>query len=194
MAPASAENRELAIMVAKAFGGATPVVRRYWDEGESHHVDIAHVDDSPWTGVTSLGTLGLSDHPLMDNGSEYPARCELVGASNANYRFFPNIVATCAFNILKNKRFACPGRIFGNVVAMYYPDYQVRHVMFWDPFPWENHLMTVEFPRKTVAWLLVVPISESEMEYARSSPPGALEDLFRRYQVDMFDLERTSVI
>jgi hypothetical protein len=194
MAQASPENRQLAAVVAKAFGYARPEVRRYWDDGETHHIDIAQAADSPWPGVTSHGTLGLSDYPLMDNGIEFPARCELVGACATGYKLFSNVMATCAFNIIKDHWFACPGRIFPDVVAMYYPNFPMRHVMFHEPFPWEDALIPTELPAKTVAWLLAMPVSEGEMRYAESSGADALGDVFKREQIDIFDLERPSVL
>jgi antitoxin YqcF len=194
MAPASAENRELAAMVATAFGHARPHVRRYWDDAESHHIDIAQVTDSPAPGTTSHGTLGLSDYPLIENGAEYPVRCELVGTCASAFDFFPNILATSAFNIMTRQWFAAPGRIFPDVVAMYYPSFHVRHVMFCDPFPWDEDLTTAEFPAKTVAWLLAVPVTEAERDYALSSGPHALVEVFVREQMDLFDLKRPSVV
>jgi hypothetical protein len=194
MAQASAENRQLAAIVAKAFGYARPEVQRYFDDGETYHVDIAQAADSPWPGVTSHGTLGLSDHPLIDNGTEFPARCELVGACATGYKFFANIMATCAFNIMKQRWFACPGRLFPDVVSMYYPAFPMRHIMFQEPFPWDGALDTAELPAKTVAWLLVMPVSDAEMQYALSAGPDALGDVFKHEQIDIFDLERPSVI
>jgi antitoxin YqcF len=144
--------------------------------------------------VTSYGTVGLSDYPLLDRGTEYPARCELVGACASRYQRFGNIISSCAFNIMKDQEFAYPGRIFGRVVAMYYRSLQMRHVMFTQPFPWDEELGTAELPGKTVAFLLAVPISDAELQYARSFGAGALGDAFEREQIDIFDLERHSVV
>lgn len=194
MTQASEENRQLAGIVAKAFGYARPTVRRYFDDGETHRVDIAQADDSPWPGVTSHGTLGLSDYPLIDDGVEFPLRCELVGACAASYKLFPNIMATCAFNIMRQKWFVSPGRLFPDVVAVYYPASPMKHVMFLEPFPWDDALTAAELPGKTVAWLLVIPVSDAEMQYGQSAGADALRDVFKREQIDFFNLERPSVL
>jgi len=194
MAQASDENRQLAAIVAKAFGYARPQVRRYFDDGETNRIDIAQAADSPWPGVTSHGTLGLSDYPLIDEGYEFPARCELVGACSTSYKLFPNIMATCAFNIMKQKWFVYPGRIFPDIVSVYYPASPMKHVMFHEPFPWDDALTATELPGKTVAWLLVMPVSEAEMQYANAAGADALGDVFKREQIDFFNLERPSVL
>ena len=45
---------------------------------------------------------------------------------------------------------------------------------------------------KTVAWLLAVPITDAEAAYAGQHGAEALEDLFERAQIDLFDLDRDS--
>jgi antitoxin YqcF len=158
-------------------------------------ISILHsVSDSPCQAVTSYGTVGLSDYSLLDRGTEYPGRCELVGACASTYQRFGNIISSCAFNIMKDQEFAYPGRIFGRVVAMYHRSLQMRHVMFTQPFLWDEELGTAELPGKTVAFLLAVPISDAELQYARSFGAGALGDVFEREQIDIFDLERHSVV
>lgn len=189
----SDSNRRLARIVAGAFGRA-PRVPRYWDEDKTHHVDIAQLSDSPEVGLTSYSTLGLSDWPLMDGGTEYPVRAELVGGCATRYDLFPNMLSTAAFNIMKDRWFAYPGRIFPDITAMYYPTSAMHHIMFVEPFLWEDSFDVQELPDKTVAWLLVIPISDGEMQYARQNDPDALEDLLEEKEVDIFDLERESVV
>jgi antitoxin YqcF len=117
----------------------------------------------------------------MHNDTEHAARCELVGACASTYGRLGNVISTHAINIMKDQEFAHAGRIFTGVVVMYYPSLQMRHVMFTEPFLWEEDLKTAYLSGKTVAWLLAVPVSDAELEYARSSwrssRPGAREDV-----------------
>lgn len=189
VAQVSAANKQL----ARADGfGRRPQVTRFRDEHETSRVDIAEAADSPVPGVTSYATLGLSDWPLMDDGQEYPARVEFLGAAASAYDQFANVISTAALNVIKDRWFVYPGRIFPNVVATYYPAFVMKHLLFLPPFLWD--FQTQEFPDKTVAWLLAVPVSENEMQYARTNGPDALEELFEHKQIDLFDLERPSVV
>jgi len=192
VAQASAANKQLARTVADRFG-QRPRITRFRDEHETRWVDIAQATDSPVAGVTSYATLGLSDWPLMDDGQEYPVRVEFLGACAGSYNQFANVLSTAAFNVIKDDWFVYPGRIFPDVVAMYYPAFPMKHLLFVPPFLWEESFSTQEFPDKTVAWLFAVPISEDEMQYARIDGADALEELFEHKQIDVFDLERTSV-
>lgn len=191
----SDENRQIGKKLASALaGGAKPQVNRYWDEADNAFVDLMACENQPNEGVTSYGTIGLSDHPLVQDDREFPVRLELVGAAASGYEIFPNILTTAAFYVINEKWFCCPGAILRNVVDMYEPSLAMKHLMFVSPFLWEDELRKTDFGAKSVAWLLAVPISESEREFAEQNSPEALEDLFEQHQIDVFDLSRKSIL
>lgn len=197
MTDISDDHRRIADAVLDAFGGELPKVMRYLDEPEEHHVNLAMAADVPVAGVTSYSTLGLSDTPLVDAGKEFGLRVELVGGCESVYDKFANVLSTAAFNIIKDEWFVYPGRIFPEVVAMYYPDLSMRHLLFLSPSVW--NLDALELSDKTVAWLHAVPISEDEARYASrqaqvSGDDQALEKLLIRADIDAFNLDRPSVI
>lgn len=189
---ATAENRQLARIVADVFD-AKFVVNRYWDEAEKSHVEILACDGQPQTGLVSYSTLGLSDSPLFDDGQELDLRLELVGAGPADVEGFANVLATAAFCIINSKWFCCPGRIFPDIVAMHGISSTLEHVLFVPPFLWESNFETVDLETKKVAWLQVVPISESELRFASSEGSEKLEERFEKAKIDVFDLNRKSV-
>lgn len=77
---------------------------------------------------------------------------------------------------------------------MYYEDSEMKHLIFVSPFLWENKLMPLDLGTKTVNWLLCIPISENELEYRMKNGASALEDLFQEKDIDIFDINRNSVI
>lgn len=85
-----------------------------------------------------------------------------------------------------------PGAIFPRVVELYRPDALLTDIFFVTPFLWP--LETQKFESKVVAWLLAVPISQAERDYANANRAEALEAEFERYQIDIFDLDRPSVV
>ncbi|MPQ45126.1 suppressor of fused domain protein [Clostridium tarantellae] len=104
------------------------------------------------------------------------------------------MLSSCAFNII-NTKFSCyPGAIFKNVVEFYIPNNSMKHILFTHPFLWDDRLETLSFENKKVAWLLAVPISEEELNYANCNGLDALEELFDEKQIDIFDLNRESII
>jgi antitoxin YqcF len=187
----SEENKVLARTALEAFEGK-PNVFKYWDENNISSVDILSCEDKKIEGILYYTTLGLSDYSSGYEENRIPLRVELVGASD--FDCFPNILATCAFNII-NSKFDCSfGTIFKDVVKMYLPDSPMKHILFLSPFPWEDKLKTINFEKKQVAWLMAIPISEEEKNYSDKNGLKALEELFDENQINVFDLERASII
>ncbi len=174
------------------FGG-TPQVFRYWDEKKISAVDILSCENAPQKGVTSHATIGLSDHSLVNNGSGSDLRTEFVAAFGSAFEEAANIVSTAAFCVINSKWKIGPGVIFPDVVSMYRKRSEMKHVLFSSPFLWDK-LTTQRLSDKTVAWLMVVPVSENEYRFAESNGSDALEDLFASKQIDIFNLDRPSLL
>jgi len=193
MSNISEDKKTIAKTLAQAFGGK-PSVRRFWDEKDKQFVDILTCSNRPEKGVSSYSTIGLSDAPLLKDGTEYPTRVEITGACGTAFSGFNNALATAAFCIINSKWFCYPGAIFPDVLSMYDISPTMRHFIFVPPFLWEDKLKTITVGNKTVAWLLAVPISDEERQFAEEKGSDALEDLFEEKQIDIYDLERNSVV
>lgn len=188
----SKENKIIAKSALRALGGKGSVYK-YWDEGNISSVDILSAVDRPFDGIKSYSTIGLSDHSIELIVDEIPLRVEFVGAGAACYEEFPNILATCAFNVINSRFSISYGEVFEDVINMYYPNIEMKHVLFVSPFLWED-LKTLEFSNKKVTWLSAVPISNNEYLFVKEKGTDLLEELFEREQIDIFDLERESVL
>ncbi|WP_367987508.1 suppressor of fused domain protein [Vibrio sp. NTOU-M3] len=193
MAEISESNKIIARVALAAFGGK-PNVAAYWDEAEKHSVDLLTCKDQPQKGVTSYSTIGLSDNPIHNDGVEIDLRVEFVGACSNSISDFGNIVTTAAFCVINSKWPCSPGMIFPDIVDMYNCSKTLKHLMLVSPFLWEDRLQTLELDSKTVAWLLLIPISEAEYKYAQLEGASMLEALFEEHQIDIFDINRSSVI
>jgi antitoxin YqcF len=189
----SYSTREVARTIATAFKTEKPAVYNYYDDNRQSRLAVAQCRDRPQQGLTSYATLGLSDFPLFKGREEYQARLELVGACSSSCESFGNIVATAGFCVINSKWFCAPGTIFPNLVSMYCLSSTMRHCMFVSPFIWEEELRTLYLPDKTIAWLLLVPISEAEYQFAESKGSRQLELALEMKQIDMFDIERPSI-
>jgi hypothetical protein len=189
---ASDANKIIAKAIAEAFGGR-PSVTRYWDDAHAHHVDVATLHDHPHPAVSSYATIGLSDWPLPRRPPDDSLRVELLGACRTKHEVFGNILASAAFCVI-NSQWACsPGAIFTNVVSAYHQS-SMAHLLFVPPFLWEEQFETLRLSTKTVAWLLVVPISDAERSFAESQGSEALEGLFEQRSIDIYDLDRPSIL
>jgi antitoxin YqcF len=188
----SNENKIIAKSALHAFGGK-PSVSKYWDDRNVSNIDILSVVNRPFDSVSSYSTIGLSDHSIELSVDEAPLRIEIVGVSSTVYEQYPNILASCAFCIVNSKFSVFHGKVFRDIIKMYYPNSEMKHVLFVSPFLWKD-LKTLEFPNKKVAWLLAVPISENEYLFALEKGTDSLEELFEQEEIDIFNLERESIL
>lgn len=70
----------------------------------------------------------------------------------------------------------------------------MKHIMFTPPFLWEDKLSRVEIDNRKIYPLLLVPISDKELEYKNKYGTDALEILFENEAIDIFDIKRKSVV
>jgi antitoxin YqcF len=169
--------------------GAKPEVFRHWDEDKRNFVDVATCRNSPVEGVTAAGTLGLSDHELGLNG----VRVELIGAFPREFAHGANVLATCAFNAFKDSHPVRPGAIHPDVLSLYRSSPPLPHVLFVDPFLWDDGPHTLTIEGLALAWLMAVPISEGERRFAEEQGADALTSRFEDRKIDIFDLCRPAV-
>ena len=193
MTEISQDNKIIARAALAAFGGK-PNVAAYWDEAEKSSVDLLTCKDQPQKGVTSYSTIGLSDSPINNEGVEIDLRVEFVGACSSAISDFGNIVTTAAFCVINSKWPCSPGVIFPDVVGMYNCSKTLKHLMLVSPFLWEDKLKTLKLDSKTVAWLMLIPISDEEYKYAQVEGSSKLDGLFEEHQIDIYDINRPSVI
>ena len=187
----SAENKRLARYVVGVFGG-TPHATEFAHDTEELTIGILHCADQPCEGVTSYSTIRLSDYPMRRKGKEFPTRIEIVGACATDDNEFANVIASTAFCIMRTQKFLHPGACMENYVREYFEDTTVPHLYFTAPFLWDN-LETQQCDTKQVAWLMAVPISDAEKRYLDAKGDDALETLFEKKQIDVYDLWRRSV-
>ena len=162
------------------------------DESEASKVDVMVVRDRPDDGVTSYATLDFSNHDigLVSGGKQL--RVELVMACASGYKHGAHILASCAFAAMNDGVDIEPDEILEGAVALYYPRFTMQHILLVDPFLWNLEAQHLE--DRTVTFLQAVPISAAEAVYAEEKGADALQDIFSEKQIDVYDLERASVV
>ncbi len=190
----SEDNKLVARYVAKKFGGKPQVVE-WIHNTEPIAIDLLWCDDSPNNGLTSYGTIGVSDVPLKWRDGEFASRLELVGAFPSGEKAFQEILGAAAFNIMRSRKLYYPGSVMPDYVKEWYPNSSVPHLYFTSPSLWsEGSFAELEVGSKKVNWLQVFPISTTEYEYLAKHGEDALENLFVKNDVDIFDIRRPSVV
>ena len=107
--------------------------------------------------------------------------------------FASNVAATCAFNAFKDGVATRPDVIHMDVLRIYRPSTALPHILLTDPFLWEDGPRTLTEATVQIAWLMMIPIAESERLFAGQEGVEALTTLFEERQIDIFDINRPSV-
>ncbi|MED4351065.1 suppressor of fused domain protein [Schinkia azotoformans] len=176
------------------LNGSRPRMSRFYDDNKESIIDIVIMDNKPNEYETTFATIGLSNYDIGYSVKDKPLRVEFIGACIDEYKLFGNVLSTCAFNIINSGYSCSPGMIYPDVVKMYYPEFNMKHIMFVSPFLWAENLTPFDFEDKHVSWLQAMPISEAEYNYAEQNGSEALENLFEESEVDILDLNRSSII
>ena len=156
-------------------------------------IDVLSCIDSPQQGVTSWGTIGMSDWTnLAASGGTPEVRVELVAACQSSVDF-GSFLASCAFNVGTGQFGIAPNLVFPRVIELYRPDVTMAHLMFVPPFLWNSDFPTVREGSIAITWLQAVPVSESEFLFLKSNGAEALTELFEGNQIDVFDIDRRPV-
>lgn len=185
--------REIAMMLAK-INGERPKVGRYYDENNKSAIDIVTLQNKPNHGEMTYATVGLSNYAIGETAENKSLFIEIIGACTVDCDCFPNILATCAFNIINSQYKCYPGAIFPDVVKMYIPNIEMKHIMFVHPFLWDDELKTLRFEDKEIAWLQAIPISEDEYQFAEKHGVEELESKLEKANIDIFNIARHSAL
>jgi len=187
------DKKKIFHTIHNAVGGK-PCVIEYNDNSNVSKIEIYIGEDRPDKGVSTYATIGLSNFSIgLETEDKKNIRVEFIGACDTTADKFANIIGSCAFNII-NSKFSCkPGTAYPNVIKEYYPDIDMKHIFFTMPFLWDN-LHGFEMDDTFITWLMAIPISNDEFEFLAQNGVEALERLLKEKDIDVFDINRKSVL
>lgn len=188
-----AKHKALASHVARAFDTHKPPISRFADATGHSEIFVLEARDSPQLGVKSYATIGLSDSPMYLNGSAFPARVELVAACGSSFNGLAEALSTAAFCIINSHWFCAPGTVFPDIIGTQGISTTMSDLYFTHPFLWPQ-LKGLHIEEYQVAWLLAMPISRTETDFAQEHGPEKLEALFSEKDIDIFNLNRQPVV
>lgn len=190
----SEQCKAVARHTLKIFGGELKV-QAYYDDSKSLSVDVLTTVDSLHVGVKSIGTIGLSEIPLIgDDGEEFPTRIELCAGALTEEIFWENAVASVAFFIRKRKRAVMPGDVIVDIFDDYVKSPKMPHVYLTIPFMWNDAYFTqLEFSSLKINWLQCIAIYEEERIFIEKFGGDAFDDLLSDQEVNTLDFDRSPV-
>lgn len=189
----SDSEKAIAKHLESVFGNRPRIIVHRPAEDDPFYIGVAHATDYPSPGLVTLSTVGVSNHPLIqDDGTEFPhTRVEFIASCEAGQE---NDLAEALFLaasfVGKARGFACPGIFLHGLIGRFRPGTAVPHALLTTPFAYEGLDAVKEFAGRRVSWLLVQAVSSEEIDYAQANSTGALEDVFEARDMDWTSLDR----
>ena len=189
-------HRAVARHFADAIGIADPLFRRYASDLGKGEIHMLSADDTPDPGVRTFSTVGLSAHPMRRNGAEFPVRLEMYGASYAHCAdIYGRVLSSAAFEVMTAGWICLPNVIFPGLFSLYPGASEtMSDIFFADPYGWAERLKSFKVEGHTVAWLMAVPISRNEADFAREHGAARFVEHLEMAGIDVFDLNRRSTV
>ncbi len=169
----------------------------YSDVNEKNRIDILFAKGSPAKKYITASTLGLVNRATgyEDKESGKEIRAEIIMSGPMGTDLAGRILATLGKGIMDtNVRYGY-GTVFKDIINLYYPESEMRHVFLMLPPPkWPKEFKAIDCDDCLITFLYALPISDEEMKYMDEKGIIELQDLFVEKNINMFDPERKSVI
>ena len=179
----SNSNKEWANLVSTLTDGSRSVAN-YYDELETTSI---HVLTTLNGGGKVCATIGLMD-------VEHEPPTEILIDSVSVEIDLENIIATAAFYIMKDGWKISPGAIFETLVAEYHPELDVKHLLFVPQYQWGKTLSKVKLEQGYIYPLLAVGITKEELNFISKNGVAALEAIWEKNNVNVFNWHRSSSV
>jgi hypothetical protein len=173
--------------------GEKASVDRHVNKDQKSSINLVTVVNSPRDAINSYSTIGLSDHSIGVTMGTVPLGVEIVGACHEKYADFPKIIAACALKVIQSTAKFHPGAVFKDIISAYYPDVDMKHILFVPPYGWDHDLLTLQLPTKWVGWLMALPISDAELRFYNTTESGELQERVTETGTNIYDLKRASI-
>lgn len=160
-------------------------------KSSSGDYDLMITPYAPYPGVTVFTTIGLMDHISRKEGG-FNLYCEVIGTAYTEFPQYKECVNNIACELLKNpsklREFSLIPDVFRNT------DLSMSSIFLSHPFIFEGKLDYFNEKDHGIGWLMAIPITKKEEAFLQFNGVEALETLFEEHQIDIFDLNRPSVV
>ncbi|MDE7311535.1 MAG: suppressor of fused domain protein [Eubacterium sp.] len=162
-------------------------------DDEQASVEIIKCADSPFGGVTSYSTLGVYRCQNLLTADDKELNVEFMGICDSKNNWFDGLLSTCAFAMIKGKVRAHPYEVYKNIIPLYQPNIDMKHILLIPPFSLSHELGVIETDDRVITWLMLNPISENEYVFMSENGHQKLTDAFVEADIDIYDLYRKSI-
>lgn len=191
--PTTPPTRKLVSDFLKSVIGEQATTFAYYDERERHVVGVTSAAGSPHPELEVFSTCSLHVVPNLLDGTD--VRVELLVVGERGQEDLANVVATSAFQVMKDGWLAAPGVVFPDAVSEYVPRATTPHLMWDAPFAYQE-LSVVELDGvgTPIHWLQGVPLTDAEWTHLKEHGYDSLAARLEAADAPVHDVFRASVV
>jgi hypothetical protein len=190
----SKQRRTVAKHALEVFKGELKV-QVYYDDNKVLSVELLTTLDSVHKGIKSIGTIGLSEIPLLDSdGGEFVTRVKLCAAAVTSEIHWENAVASAALYIRKRRTAVVPGDVIPNIFNDYLSRPLMPHIYLAVPYIWnEAYFPELSYSNLKINLLQCIAIYDVEKEFIEQFGGDAFDDLLSEQEINTLDGNRLPV-
>lgn len=185
------DNKKVAKHALSFVGGKPNVVRHYNDD-ESKKIDIMTSNTGVIKGIPTCATIGLNQTDIGLSVKGKTLRVELVAVCDLNPEILGSILANISFEVMDKKSCAY-GMLIPNVISFYVKETELKHVVLMSPVFWPEY-QVLEDEECTIAWLMAVPITDSEKKYIEKNGVADFDSFLEIKKIDVINMRREAII
>ena len=167
-------------------------INRYYNETQNKQIDIMCCKESKYIDTSIYASVGLNTFDGGIKSDDTSVRIELIGIAPADSDYMGNVIASTSFEIIENGSFEY-GNIIQNVVSAYIPNANTKHVVLVAPVYWDQYTPYSE-NEISVSWLLLLPITDDEMQFINTNGIDAFEKKLSTSTLDILVMNRESIV
>jgi hypothetical protein len=165
------------------------------DDSTPNGVQVVHFGDgTPFAGVTTSATLGLSNHHLgQANGRSLHQELLMHVPTTRQPSNLAGVLFQVAAELLARGRGLGRGEVLGPRGVLF-PDTDMTALVAAAPVYLPDAFAVCDTPAAPVVLTWLIPLTDLEARFATEHGWPELEDLFVRKNPDLTDLTRASVV
>lgn len=158
-------------------------------------IKVTIAENSPYQEMHSYCTIGLNEFPMtIDDGSDLGFRVELMLGSNPDSTSYSDLLIWMS-QFYINETVLFPGTVMrGAVKDSGVKNNNLPNAYVTYPFGWLHNFEFFQASEYDIRFLLILPISNNEMEYLSKYGKDKFEDLLVEKEVDVFNFHRESIL
>lgn len=155
-------------------------------------VFVVEAGNRPGPGLTTYASVGISGNPLPNH--EDWLRTETVCVSDTSFPWIKDLLSGIEEGLRNSAWPLAPYSVLTDIITPYNSSLSTKHLLLTPPLLWKESLREFTFSGRKIAWLMLIPITDSELQFSRKHGTDELTRALIKGDVDAANWNRTAIV